>query len=149
MPQTCLPWDSRQRQVLTRRCRQADRKALLLPGKAGPAAAELRATPESSARNAVSPDLLRMRSGPAPAERKIRGNSVWSAEDPSRPVCRSTNVTNAAGSQRIRSIRRNSVRSAEIRLMMEISSDSIIRKRANGRKSLGLYCPGFGMESEP
>ena len=47
---------------------------------------------------------------------KIGENTVWSAEDPSRPVCRSTNVTNAAGSQRIRSIRRNSVRSAEISL---------------------------------
>ena len=92
----------------------------------GPAPVGRRETPASSVRNAEARNLHRSRqqapiSGPVPAARRIKANSVPNAVRQNRPESRSINVTSVVGNRQIRQIRRSSVRNAEIRLMTEMS----------------------------
>ena len=78
----------------------------------------------SSARNA-EPRNRRKTDGHVPAEALIKANSVRSAGQRNLQVFRCTGVINAAGNRKIRRIRRNSVRNAEIRLMMAILHSNV------------------------
>lgn len=88
----------------------------------GRAAAGILEIPESFVPNAEVKSLLRT-DGYAAVERSIKENSVRNAEIRSLQESFYIGVINAAGNRKIRRIRRNFVRSAEILLMRMISND--------------------------
>ena len=129
MQTSCLVWVPHSRHRLHRHLQEEClQEVQLLPQQTvGNVRIAIKQFREDSVRNAVRLNPKRKRDGSVPAViRSIRVSSVRSAEQRSLRAHRFISVTSAAGSRRIRCIRRSSVLSAAILLTrMTFRSDRL------------------------